>query len=196
MGTTTKQKILDCAKVLFARDGYVGLSMRVLAKESGVGLSSIYHFFQDKDELLKELFKSVSENLRDECAKLPKRDTAREMLHDRIDFHFTHIESVVCILKYYTHFKPQVMRLESTFVPTGSYIHMEDVVAYGVESGEFASDSVQRDAQLITHMVNGFLLEYFPEKPSGKDLKSLVETLSNFIGRALAAETPSTSGDR
>jgi AcrR family transcriptional regulator len=186
MATTTKQKILDCAKVLFARDGYEGLSMRVLAKESGVGLSSIYHFFQDKDALLKELFKTVSHALRDDCAKLPQRSSAREMLYDRILFHFTHIESVVCVLKYYMHFKPYAMRLESDDVATNAYVHMEDVVSYGVEAGEFESDSVSRDAKLITHMVNGFLLEYFPERLKGKDLEALVGALSGFITRALA----------
>lgn len=187
MVTTTKQKILDCAKVLFARDGYVGLSMRVLAKESGVGLSSIYHFFDDKDELLKELFKSVSSSLKEECAKLPARDTAGDMLHDRIEFHFAHIESVVCILKYYMHYRPRVMRLESEFVPADSYIHIQDVLARGVETGEFVTDSLSRDSRLVSHLINGFLLEYFPEQPSGTDLKEVVEALSAFITRALTA---------
>lgn len=193
MTTTTKQKILACAKVLFARDGYEGLSMRVLAKESGVGLSSIYHFFKDKDALLKELFKSVSLSLQEECAKLPPRDSAKEMLYDRILFHFHHIEGVICVLKYYMHFKPHAMRLESDDVPTNVYIHMEDILEKGVAMGEFVSDSVSRDAKLITHMVNGFLLEYFPDRPSGKDLDSLVKALAGFISRALSPAIAATT---
>lgn len=189
MVSTTKQKILDCARTLFARDGYEGLSMRALAKESGVGLSSIYHFFADKDALLKELFKTVSEYLEAERATLPKRSKARDMLSDRIRFHFTHIESVVCILKYYMHFKPQVIQLRSDLVPTNAYIRMKDVIAHGVETGEFASDSVEDDARLITHLVNGFLLEYYPRQPSGKELTRLVDTLAGFIIRALTPKT-------
>lgn len=163
--------------------------MRVLAKESGVGLSSIYHFFKDKDEILRELLKTVRQNLSDECSKLPSRSSAHEMLCDRIKFHFMHIESVVCVLKYYMHFRPNVMRLQSDFVPTESYIHMEEVIAKGVATGEFVSESVEEDAKLITHMVNGFLLEYYPDRPKGRELQRLVNTLASFITRALTPKT-------
>ena len=64
------------AKQLFAKNGYDGVSMRILSKESGVGLSSIYHFFKDKDILLKEVYLETNRQLGEARAQLPSLPSA------------------------------------------------------------------------------------------------------------------------
>lgn len=63
MAKSTKERIMQHAKHVFATRGYEGLSMRLLAKQSGVSLSVTYHYFKNKDALLKELFTLTSHNL-------------------------------------------------------------------------------------------------------------------------------------
>ena len=69
--TQTDILIRTTSKRLFAKYGYDGISMRILAKESGVGLSSIYHFFKDKDILLKTIYEETNRTLGVERSQLP-----------------------------------------------------------------------------------------------------------------------------
>jgi AcrR family transcriptional regulator len=187
MTTTTKITILNKSKELFARHGYEGFSIRTLSKESGVGLSSIYHFFSDKDQILAEIFTQVGKELGRKRQALPVRKTAAAMLNDRIMFQFTNIEEVVFVLKYYLHFRPQFLRLDSGYIPTKAYLHIEEVLRFGVQKGEFAitEADVEKQAKVIAHAINGFLLEYYPSPPQGKDLKEVVASIHSFLIRGL-----------
>lgn len=187
MTHTTKQTILDNAKHLYATAGYEGFSMRILAKQSGVGLSSIYHFFEDKDVLLRELFKITGTQLGVERAKLPKHTKASDLLRDRILFQFEYIEDVVFVLKYYLHFRQEFLRLDSGYFPSKAYLHIDEVLKKGVESGEFyiEPNQVDNEAKVIAHAINGFLLEYFPDTPKQQELVRVTDSIHRFIMKGL-----------
>ena len=100
-----RQKILLTAEALLAERGLYGLSMKLLADTAGVAAGTIYRYFENKDELIKELYlhltqegaqsflqgwseKQTSEekykllwrNVFDEVLKNPQRLTVIEML--------------------------------------------------------------------------------------------------------------------
>lgn len=57
-GTTGKgmdraRDILEAARALFAAEGYAGLSMRGVAAALGISLSTVQHYYRDKDTLLE-----------------------------------------------------------------------------------------------------------------------------------------------
>lgn len=57
-GTTGKgmdraREILEAARRLFAAEGYAGLSMRGVAQAVGINLSSVQHYYRDKDTLVE-----------------------------------------------------------------------------------------------------------------------------------------------
>lgn len=161
--------------------------MRILAKESGIGLSSIYHFFKDKDELLKEIFDTTNRELGIARATLPDSATASEMLRQRIVFQFEHIEDVIFVLKYYLHFRPEFIKLESGFLPTKAYLHIEEVLKVGVETGEFCikRSEIDKESKVIAHAINGFLLEYFPVPPKRDELDAVTDSIHLFLMRSL-----------
>lgn len=187
MTQATRPTILTTAKRIFAEKGYDGLSMRTLSDESNVGLSSIYHFFTDKDVLLKEIFDATNTQLGIERAKLPHRKTAHSLLHDRIRFQFDHIEDVVFVLKYFLHYRPHFEHQQRGFVPAKAYLHIEEVLRLGNDTGEFniSEDSIEKEAKVITHAINGFLLEYYPDPPKGRELREVSQSLHLFIMRSL-----------
>jgi AcrR family transcriptional regulator len=187
MNAMTKPTILRTAKRLFATTGYEGFSMRTLAQESGVGLSSIYHFFNDKDVILKEIFDATSRELGQERAKLPQTDSVSDMLMDRIRFQFTHIESVVFVLKYYLHFRPSFLKLDSGYIPAKGYLHIKEVLEAGVQDDLFTikSEEIDKEAKVIAHAINGFLLEYYPNPPKGPELTEVCESIHRFLMRSL-----------
>ena len=57
----TRKKLLDSAKQEFLDKGYMKASLRTICKKAGVTTGALYFFFQDKEDLLKNL---VEEPLR------------------------------------------------------------------------------------------------------------------------------------
>ena len=57
---TKSQAIMDCAAVLFAKQGYPSAKMQDVAKACGATKSMLYHYFPTKDDLL---FAMLNEHL-------------------------------------------------------------------------------------------------------------------------------------
>lgn len=54
-GIERAQQILQAARLIFAAEGYAGLSMRRLAAELGMSLSNVQHYYQSKDLLIEAM---------------------------------------------------------------------------------------------------------------------------------------------
>ncbi len=191
LGTTTTRHTIDIAsKQLFTLRGYEGFTMRVLAKESGVSLSSIYHFYADKDALLKSLYEETNKFLGEQRAKQATAATASQMLLERIAFQFQHAEDVVFVLKYYLHFRSTFPKRVDGYLPPKAALHVEEVLAYGVKTGEYQLDeaAIASEAKMVAHTINGFLLEYYPEQLEDTELSALCANIHDFVTRAVTAK--------
>ncbi len=51
----TRQKLLDSARQEFLEKGYMKASLRTICRNAGVTTGALYFFFQDKEDLLKQL---------------------------------------------------------------------------------------------------------------------------------------------
>ena len=164
--------------------------MRTLAAASGVGISSIYHFFADKDVLLRAIFDDTNTRLGQERKLLKARTTAEQMLRDLIIFQFQHMEDVVFVLKYYLHFRNYFMTLPTKTLPPKSVLHIEEVLHKGIATGEFELPIAEFEAKakIIAHCINGFLLEYYPQQPGKRELAQITDGLTEFIVRSLKYE--------
>ena len=174
--------ILTTAKRLFAKHGYDGVSMRILAKESGVGLSSIYHFFKDKDVLLEAIYTTTNRSLGEARAALPPRATAKESLAQLIEFQFEHIEDIVYVLKYYLHFRDTFAALPTKTLPAKSVLHIEEVIQQGIATGELTVDAhdIEAKARVVSHTINGYLLEYYPDVPTNRERQEIIDDIVTF----------------
>lgn len=67
-----REVILDAAQKLVAQHGYAGLSMRDLARESGLAKATLYHHFADKQsiylDMLERDLRRISEHLAEAAA--------------------------------------------------------------------------------------------------------------------------------
>jgi AcrR family transcriptional regulator len=54
--SSTKNKILDAAETLFARDGYDATSLRSITTEAAVNLAAVNYHFKSKEALLQAVF--------------------------------------------------------------------------------------------------------------------------------------------
>jgi len=181
----TKAVILKKATEIFALQGYEAFSIRNLADEIPLAPSVLYHYFKDKDALLKEMFDTSNRYLGEKRAKLPKTKTASEMLMQRIEFQLDNSEEIVSVLKYYLAYRKDFEKFKNGFVPDKSALHIEEVLRFGMETKEFNVENVEDDAKVITHAINGFILEYYPYKPKGKEKDELINRIYSFLIRAL-----------
>src|SRR5512134_1508286 len=58
-----RERILDAAERIFARDGFFAAKVADVAKDAGVADGTIYLYFKSKDDLLISLFESRMERV-------------------------------------------------------------------------------------------------------------------------------------
>lgn len=191
MTQDTHHAIFEAAKYIFAERGYDGLSMRALAAKVGISLSVIYHHYSDKDVLLKEVFDETNTRLGKERAKLKPGNNLDEDIMSRVKFQFDHILDVVFVLKYYLHFRESFPKQRrGGFVPDKASLHILEILQEARSRGELRPGlDIESEAKIITHAINGFLLEYFPASPGSREKQRLVQGLHAFIMRSLTPET-------
>jgi AcrR family transcriptional regulator len=84
-----QSSILRAASRIIARDGFEGASMRAMATRSRVGLSGMYYYYKNKDELLFAIqhhaFSNLVESLKERLGALK---TPEQKLRAIIENHF------------------------------------------------------------------------------------------------------------
>lgn len=181
----TKKNILNITSHLFSLYGYDGITMRQIAKRANIVPSVLYYYFEDKDILLRSMFDENNTQLGVLRSHLPIPKSASLMLEQRIEFQLQHAEKIVSVLKYFLTYRKQFHKLPTGFVPEKAYLHIEEALRYGIKTGEFAALEIQEQAKVITHAINGFILEYYPDIPTDIERKKLVKTIHKFILRAI-----------
>ena len=78
----TRNLILNSAYKLFTERGYANTTMRLLAKEAGVGLGTIFKHFPDKPSLLVEAYQGDLGSILIEAFKtIPESGIKNQLLH-------------------------------------------------------------------------------------------------------------------
>ncbi len=68
-GEETRQRLLEVAATLFAREGYRGVSLGEIAGAAGISAPAIYNHFSSKDDLFIETATNIFEEIRDAVAQ-------------------------------------------------------------------------------------------------------------------------------
>jgi AcrR family transcriptional regulator len=84
----TKKRILQAARIVFAKRGYGQASTREIAEMADIAEASIFYHFENKRGLLKAVIEGVMEELLDSTSTMLQDDWmpwAAEVLHRRIE---------------------------------------------------------------------------------------------------------------
>jgi len=182
---TTFANIIDCTVPLLAQHGYAGTTMRTVADAAGVKSSVLYYYFADKAVLMRAVRQRLTMRLDEGMHNLPEVADAQSLLRQRLWFQLDECEAIVCLLQYFMAVKADFPLQNDGYVPERAYQHMRDIIDRGVAEGCYVSDDPAFDAKTLTHLVNGFLLEYYPHTLADTDKDALTERLATFIERAL-----------
>ena len=67
---TTREKLIEAAEALFAKQGYHAVSVRMIAAEAGVNWSLLAYHFQGKEGLLQEIYRRHCSTMNEERMRL------------------------------------------------------------------------------------------------------------------------------
>lgn len=181
----TEDRIIKVTRSIFANEGDKALGLREVAKVTGIATSVLYYYFKDKDTLLKAVFDRTNTELGKLRKSLPPQKTASDMLKQRILFQLDHSEMIIVVLKYYIKYRNTFPKQHDGFVPEKAYLHITEVLERGVKNKEFIIDDIDVDAKVITHAINGFVMEYYPNIPTGREKQKLILQIHGFIMKAI-----------
>lgn len=190
---STKDTIIRSTIPVLASEGYAGTSMRKIAGTISREPSIIYAHFADKQALLRETRVYINRYL-DAAQQYPRDIHARALLLETLRFQFKHREMIVALLQFFMASRNDFPAVAGGgYVPDRAYEHMARIIRQGIAEGVFASDDIRADAKASTHLINGYLMEYFNHEMSEAELDAVVRHLASFIERALGCSHEGTS---
>ncbi len=158
-----RQKILDAASEMFAKNGYESVSMRKIAEKIEYSPTTIYLYFKDKNDLLNQICEETFANLIKDWQKIEDKTddpltSLSKSMHAYVEFG----------LKYPNHY-------EVTFInPLADYLGEDEhpfegsmgqkafenlafQVSKTMEAGQIKQDDVAKISQLIWAMGHGIV---------------------------------------
>ena len=169
MGVRSRRidEIVNAAAGLFRRKGYPSSTMRELAHDLGMEGGSLYYHVSGKHELLwLACLEPIGELVQSARRILISGGTSRERLEQIITTHVTllanNLDRVAVFLLDARHLddteRAEILRLRHEYEVT-----FRQVVAEGVERGEFIVEDVQVTSYLLLGMYNWLFQWYSPQ---------------------------------
>ncbi len=133
-----KARVLDTALSLFTRKGYFNTSLQDIRKESGISIGSIYHHFENKEDLARNLFHSLLERFEASVQQIVAdhgdcRSRCRAVMKDMFDIAGDHPEMMIFIL-YARH--REFMPHERTICSARPFEITREFIRQGMDDGE------------------------------------------------------------
>lgn len=97
----TKEKILVEATLMFARQGYVSVSIRDLAKVIGIKPASLYNHFESKENLWNAVLDHMEDLYKKYFQRLEAVKNKAQSFEDVLDSMFVELMEVVNVFTYY-----------------------------------------------------------------------------------------------
>lgn len=116
-GVRTRARLLEAAKAVFERDGFLEARISDIAKEAGLSHGSFYHYFDSKEEIFREVAEEVEDRLSapmsvivDPDSRATPQERIREALHRYID-NYRREAKIMGVIEEVSRYDEQVGRL-------------------------------------------------------------------------------------
>jgi len=136
---SSRQKILDAALEVFAKEGYHSSTVSSIAKTAGISQGLLYNYFKSKEEVLHELMIGMMENLMGEF--LPIKNYEKVTRKDIVNFINVGIDLVLENPKYWKLYfsvfvQPDVLSMVMDKMMKMAEPYMKGMTNYFKEKGE------------------------------------------------------------
>ena len=182
----TRLRLLKAARRLVQQGGFAAASASAVAKESGVASGTIYRHFRNKSELVAEVFRYVTEH---EVAAVAQAcdcgETAADKLTAAVET-FAQRALLGRTLAYALIAEPVDPRVEQERLRYRfAYAEIfEDVIALGIQRGEFVAQNCQITAAALVGMLAESLAGPL-KKEHAHEHDDLIHSLTALVLRAV-----------
>ena len=155
----TRQKLVDVARQLFAKNGISNTTMNDIAKSSGKGRRTLYTYFKSKDDVYYAVIESELERLSD---KLDEVAAKRIRPQDKIiELIYTHLSMIKATVMRNGNLRAEFFRniwmvekVRKNFDEDEIELFRK-VYAEAKEDGEFDIDNVELVADITHYCIKG-----------------------------------------
>jgi AcrR family transcriptional regulator len=184
--TAQRREIRQAARRIFARRGVAGTGLAHVARAAGMGRSSLYHYYPDKDSLIRDLARELLDEeealfktlLRSEASPRERIERLSRALVALFD-EWAAVGRVLLDLR---------LRDAPRFRPFFHRIRRElaEVISEGQQSGELDPhlDPTLTAATLVG-AVDGLLVQHFVDPGAFPDLDALGDALLRTLQRGI-----------
>jgi AcrR family transcriptional regulator len=189
--SSTRVQILDAVISLFAKTGYFGTSMRAIAAEVGIGLSSLYNHYPSKQDILFEIMQQTMLELEDDVSKaiesVPADDPSaalRALVKAHVMFHGSHRQEALISDSELPALEPAnralIVELRDRYDA-----RLREILRAGQAAGVFSLRNINAASFAIMSMCNGVAQWY---KTSGTlSLEEIAEEYAILAQHGIAA---------
>ncbi|TDD56962.1 TetR/AcrR family transcriptional regulator [Nonomuraea terrae] len=189
-GPVLRERIMGQASALFQERGYAATSIRDIAEAAGISSSTMYHYFQNKQEVLYAIItKFMADFL---AATVP-------VLQDRTRPPTARIREIVRVhLEMSDDRRPELLignpiryalspdqRREGIHLQKAYHDAVRDVIAEGCATGEFQVDDAGMATMAVLDMLNGVREWFRRSGPLSRD--EVVHHYTTFVCKILRA---------
>jgi len=166
----TRERILAAAEQAFAKAGFAGARMDVIAAEAGVNKALLYYYFESKDALYEAVMEDhFREFNRQALAVLEEPGAARTILLRYVSLYFDFISTRHRYAALYqqlmsTRGRPLERLVRKYLVPRTAAF--KKLLERGIRAGEFR----RTDARHTTLSIVGLIVFYFSAAPVLREL--------------------------
>ena len=160
----SRNQLLDAAEEIFGRKGFHETTLKEVAELAEFSVGSVYSFFENKDDLFRQIFVRRGDEFMPEVRAILDRGGApAEQLHRLVDFE-------VGFFRRYPHFGRLFLRSSSGTVPSTDH-HIDSVIAdrfdetmqlqadlfsRGQQAGVFRDGDPRVLARLLSGMISAY----------------------------------------
>ncbi len=187
--SNTRQKIINAALLVAAKEGFTKATTDQIAKKAGVSEGIIYHYFKSKYDLCCNMIKERAEEFRGRLIEEIKGcRTAKEKLDKLISFNFQYFTGKGNIFQaiYGKSGDTTIMMGHILRVAIIPYVRIvEDIIRQGIKEGEFAelNPSIAASSLLGMMQITIIRLHFGFARFSVKDAKDEIKRI--FFGGIL-----------
>ena len=160
----TRQKLVDVARQLFAKNGFENTTMNDIAISSGKGRRTLYTYFKSKEEVYYAVIESELERLSDKLDEVAaKKIRPQEKIIELIYTHLSMIkETVVRNGNLRAEFFRNIWMVEKQRknFDEGEIELFRKVYSEGKAEGEFDIDNVELVADITHYCIKGLEVPY------------------------------------
>ncbi len=181
-----REQIREAAWRVFAEQGVKGVGLERVAAAAGVGRSSLYHYYANKDSLLSDLTvellraeeRAFAERLADTGSPSERVTVLVDQLLDQFAA-WSSIEVVMLDLRgtYSLHFRKFYRTIRR---------HLSELVQEGQVAEEFdAALDPEQAAACIVGLIDGLLLQFMADRRSFAKMRGWRDTTKLAVARIL-----------